>query len=122
MITKCTPPQFKVCMEDVLYYESHITIEPCFDERLSYLKDICKKYSFKVADLLMKKRKEDTPERSAYDTFCTGRSKHFEDIASRMRNLLSELTNFRFKVYRYKIEGAYIDSKIDPSFYTIEEK
>jgi len=65
---------------DVLYYESHVTVEPVFDERLEKFKEICAPHTFKPAKLLMKKRSFDTPVRSEYDTFCTGKNKNEEKL------------------------------------------
>lgn len=95
-----------------LYYESHITIEPVFDERLEHFKSICGNYRFKAAELLMKKRKEEKAERSQYDTFCTGRSKSFVDLKNDMNDLLIHLMLDGFQVWRYKIEAVVLDEKI----------
>lgn len=40
----------------MFYYESHITIEPVFDDKLELASNIAIKYKFKVASLLMQKR------------------------------------------------------------------
>lgn len=96
-----------------LYYESHITIEPVFDDRLELFKELCKPYGFKVANLLMQKRKLDTPERSRYDTFCTGRHKGYYTLEHRMIFLIKTLKENDFEVWRYKIEDAIIDSRYD---------
>ncbi len=93
-------------------YECHITIEPILDElKLESIKQVVKSYSFRVADLLMCKRQEDTPERSKYDTFMTGHSKKYDDLQERMANLVSHLTQQGIKVYRYKIEAILLDSR-----------
>jgi hypothetical protein len=94
-----------------MYYESHVTIEPVFDDQLSSLKAISSAYGFKIADLLMQKRREDKPERSKYDTFLTGRSSQFEELELRMTKLIMEIKSAGFSVWRYKIEQALIDSK-----------
>lgn len=94
-----------------LYYECHITVEPVFGDRLDLMKQLCKSYQFRVADLLMQKRKVDTPERSRYDTFCTGRHKRYDVLHKQMELLMRDLTAWGFKVWRYKIEDAIIDSK-----------
>lgn len=62
------------------YYESHITIEPIFDEDLAKVREIANKYGFILAELLMQKRKEDSAERSKYDTFLTSRAKDYQVI------------------------------------------
>jgi len=96
-----------------LYYESHITVEPVFDDRLELFREICKAFGFKVADLLMQKRKVDTPERSVYDTFCTGRHRDYKEIYHRMRGLIATLQRNGYEVWRYKIEDAILDSRYD---------
>lgn len=94
-----------------LYYECHITVEPVFDDRLDLMKEICKGWGFRVADLLMQKRKADTPERSMNDTFCTGRHCDYDVLHDRMCLLIANLASEGFKIWRYKIEDAIIDSK-----------
>lgn len=101
------------------YYESHITVEPIFDERLDQFKVLCKQHGFKAADLLMQKRKEDTPERSRYDTFCTGRATTQTDLHNRMMSLLGLLQREGFKVWRYKIEHAILDSREDDAVFPL---
>lgn len=96
---------------DVIYYEAHITIEPTFDQKLDLFKVICEDYGFKVAELLMKKRKDDTLERSSLDSFCTGRSKSYDDLNSRMMNLVEKLQP-HFKVWRYKLEATLLDVRL----------
>lgn len=99
----------------VNYYEAHVTIEPVFEDRLDSFKEICKCFGFHVAILLLKKRKEDLPERSAEDSFCTGRSYSYQDIEYRMLSLIKILGESGFKVWRYKIEITLIDSRYDDS-------
>ncbi len=96
-------------MNEVIYYEAHVTIEPVFDGRLEEFKTACSDFGFRAAELLMKKRKEDTPERSSYDTFCTGRSKDYSDLHTRMVNLVSKLNVLSFQVWRYKLEATLLD-------------
>lgn len=103
-----------------LYFESHVTIEPVFDERLEHLKKVCRSESFHVADLLMKKRANDSTDRSQYDTFCTGRAPTLEVLRGRMFNLLGKLNEEGFKVWRYKIEEALLDSKVDDQVYPLK--
>lgn len=100
----------------MLYYECHVTIEPLFDEALEQASVIAKKHKFKVADLLMKKRKSDSEERSKYDTFMSSRSQDKNDIQSRMIDLIAELKANNIKLWRYKIEEVTIDSNIDDYF------
>jgi len=94
-----------------LYFESHITIEPVFDEDLEKVRAIAKRHDFRVADLLMKKRAEDTETRSQYDTFCTTRSKFFEDIERRTEGCRRALEHHGFKVWRVKIENTLYDKR-----------
>lgn len=99
-----------------LYYECHVTIEPVFEERLEELRKIAQCSYFHVAELLMQKREEDTPERSKYDTFCTGRSKSYYDMVDRMRVVVFALQDAGFKVWRYKIEDAVLDSRYGDTY------
>jgi hypothetical protein len=93
------------------YYESHITIEPIFDEKLEEAKQIAEKYGFKVASLLMQKRKEDTEQRSKYDTFMTAHGHSLLEMEASIRNVVRELLSHGFKIYRYKIEDVVMDSR-----------
>lgn len=97
------------------YYEAHVTVEPCFDEGLARFKVICHDYKFHVASLIMQKRKEDTEERSKYDSFCTGRGISYTDIETRMLELVKRLQKEGFAVWRYKIESTLLDSRYDDS-------
>lgn len=99
-----------------LYYEAHVTIEPVFDERRERAKELSKHYGFKLADLLMKKRKHDTEERSSKDTFMTGHDIHYESIKERACNLIMQLKANGFTVWRYKIEDTICDSRIEDVF------
>lgn len=98
-----------------LYYESHVTIEPVFGAELDRIRDIAGAHRFRVADLLMQKRQDDTPERSRHDTFCTGRGNDDADLGRRMFALVGDLRDAGYKVWRYKIEHVVIDSKVDDS-------
>lgn len=93
------------------YYESHITIEPVFDEDLDKVTHIAESQRFKVAKLLMKKRAEDTEERSKYDTFMTGHSQEYNDLEERMKGCINTLISKGYKVWRYKIEHVVLDSR-----------
>lgn len=97
------------------YYEAHITVEPVFEDRLEEFKIICHDYKFRVANLLMQKRKLDTEERSKNDSFCTGRGISFTDTKKRMLALVERLEKEGFKVWRYKIESTLLDSRYDDS-------
>lgn len=96
---------------EVKYYESHITIEPVFEERLGRFQEVCRKHGFRAADLLMQKRKEETPVRSDKDTFCTGRGKSFDELKEQMLQLVSELREQGFDVWRQKIEAVLLDER-----------
>jgi NTP pyrophosphatase (non-canonical NTP hydrolase) len=97
------------------YYEAHVTVEPVFEERLEEFKIICHDYKFRVANLLMQKRKSDTEERSKNDSFCTGRGISDTDMEKRMMKLVNRLEKEGFKVWRYKIESTLLDSRYDDS-------
>jgi hypothetical protein len=97
-----------------LYYEAHVTVEPLFGDKLDIFKKICREKGFTVADLLMQRRKEDTPERSKNDSFCTGRSPTFGELKTRMVEVIETLKANQIKVWRYKIEDTLLDSKIQP--------
>lgn len=94
-----------------LYYECHVTIAPVFGDQLELVEGIAKQHGFKVAKLLMQKRKEDTPNRSKYDTFMTGHAKEYNDIFNRMSGIIHTLKDAGHEVYRYKIEDTLFDSK-----------
>lgn len=96
-----------------LYYEAHVTIEPVFDDRLELFAAICKRHHFRVAELLLKKRSQDTEVRSSKDSFCAGRSKHFSVIANNTQAVVKDLIDAGFDVWRYKIEDTILDSKVD---------
>lgn len=94
-------------MLEAKYYECHITIEPVVEERLNLFTQLCDKYSFKVATLLMQK----SLKRSDLDSFTTGRDKDYYRLKDRMYDLVTELKNANFNILRYKIEGILLDSK-----------
>lgn len=100
-------------MDDIskLYFECHVTVEPVFDESRERLSKIAESNGFKLAKLLMKKREEDTEERSKHDTFMTGHSKSYSDLEDRMLRLIADVTAQGYKVWRYKIEDTIIDSR-----------
>lgn len=99
-------------MSTPLYFESHVTIEPVFDERLDQLRQVCERHRFRVADLLMKKRKADSATRSAFDTFCTGRGQDADELRQRMEDLVHELQTEGFQVWRFKLEAALVDTHL----------
>jgi hypothetical protein len=98
-----------------IYYESHVTVEPVFGERLELLKNLCEANEFRIADLLMQKREEDTPERSKFDTFCSARDVSVTKLMQRMLALVAMCQADGFKVWRYKIEDVILDSKFSDS-------
>jgi hypothetical protein len=95
-----------------LYFEAHVTLEPVFDDRLEFLRQVAKQYHFRVADLLMQKSASGEATPSQKDSFCTARSKEWRVIESRTRYFVNALRSRGFKVYRYKIENTIVDSKI----------
>ena len=97
--------------QNVQYWECHITIEPVFDERLELFKMVIAEQDFRAADLVMIKSRAAKPERSNKDTFCTGRSKDFNDLNKRMQELCNDLEIAGFKVWRNKIEAIIIDER-----------
>lgn len=95
-----------------LYFEAHVTVEPIYGVRLQTFEAIANHYGFRVADLLMKKRPDDTPERSQFDTFCTGRSKFYADLHLRTINLIKSAQENSIRVWRYKIENTILDVRL----------
>lgn len=93
------------------YYESHVTIEPVFDDRRDAVAAIGKRHGFRLALLLMQKRSEDTPERSKHDTFMTAHSTDEGGMTGRIVHVVNELRAAGFKVWRYKLERILLDSR-----------
>lgn len=104
------------------YYEAHVTIDPVFDDRLKQFETIARAHGFRVATLLMQKRKEATPERGVNDSFCTGRSISYSDIKDRMLALLTALREDGFRVWRYKIESTLLDSRYDDGAFQLDQR
>ncbi len=108
-----------------MYYESHVTIEPVFDEKLEEATVIAIRHKFRIANLLMQKREADTPERSKHDTFMTGHSAATEEglveINTRTFRLIQDLKKEGFVVWRYKIEHAIVDSRTNDIWSMINE-
>src|SRR6185369_9095163 len=97
-------------MRSKLYFECHVTIDPLNGKRLKLFTEICKPLNFRVADLVMiKSNGKDKP--SDRDSFCTSRSKDFNDLNDRMVSLITECKKNSIKVRRYKIEDTILDSK-----------
>lgn len=98
-------------------YECHITIEPVFGQLLEDVRAIAEAdvHGFKVADLFMQKRPEDTPERSKFDTFITGHSvsdESYNGLLQRARGLSRILCHqLGVKVYRIKVEEILFDER-----------
>ncbi len=104
------------------YYEAHVTVDPVFDDRLKRFEVIARAHGFRVATLLMQKRKEATPERGVNDSFCTGRSISYSDIKDRMLALLTALREDGFRVWRYKIESTLLDSRYDDGAFQLDQR
>ena len=102
------------------YYECHITVDPVFGAELDLFKTLCADEDFRVADLFLQKRKTDTPERSALDSFCTGRDCVYSAMYQRMVALLHALRAAGFKIRRYKIEECSLDSRFDQSAFPLD--
>lgn len=100
---------------NVLYYESHITIEPVDEDDRAKIEEIVNSCGFRLAKLLMQKRKVDTPERSKYDTFCTGHSTDEPKLIRHMTECVKALQSAGYQVWRYKIECVTIDSRNEDS-------
>lgn len=90
-----------------IYFECHVTIEPVEGERLNKFTELCEKWDFKVAKLLMQK----TLDPSKLDSFCTCKRRNFTEVHNRMNWLLADLEAHVFNVYRYKIEAIIIDHR-----------
>jgi acetolactate synthase small subunit len=103
------------------YYEAHITIEPIFDDRLLFAKHMAERRGFNIASLLMKKREEDTEQRSQYDTFMTAHSKSSIEIEHKIIGFVHALQAEGFKVWRYKIEDIVMDSRINDTLSLLGE-
>lgn len=100
-------------------YECHITIEPVFDERRTLASQIAEHHSFKLAELLMKKGREATEERSDKDTFMTGHHVDYAALFRKMCDCIEQLKRAGFRVWRYKIEDIVIDSKYQIDIYDL---
>lgn len=104
-----------------LYYESHVTIEPPHHaDDLDSIKGLCRAHGFRIAELLMQKRPNDTPERSKHDTFCSTRSVDLEVLQRRMFDFVRAVVEAGYQVWRYKIEDVIIDSKVDDSLLRLD--
>jgi len=94
-----------------IYYESHVTVEPCFGDELKTFNQISGQFGFRVADLFLQKDRTVTPERSNKDSFCTGKDKNYEDLKLRMDCLVTKLEKYNIQVWRAKIEAILYDER-----------
>jgi hypothetical protein len=96
----------------VLYWESHVTVEPCFGEKLHDLRELCRRYNFRVAELLFQKERAATAIRSNLDSFCTSRGPNFDELKTRMEACIAAFQSHGYKVWRKKIEAAILDERL----------
>lgn len=92
-------------------YECHVTINPVFGKDLEVVEIIAKTHNFKVANLLMQRRHNETPERSKNDTFMTAHDADYTSMKEKLFNIVKNLNSHGYKVWRYKIEEIVVDSK-----------
>jgi hypothetical protein len=92
---------------DAIYYESHVTIDPCEDR--DKVSELASKHGFKLAKLYMLKGKEVALDNM--DMFMTAHSKHFNDLQHRMYDLIGALSASGLVLRRYKIEAVLVDSR-----------
>ncbi len=90
-----------------LYFESHITIDPVFDEQRDRAALIVLPNGFLLAKLFM--LKDGSPHDG--DTFMTCRTKDIYSIKDRTLSAVQQLERDGFHVRRWKIELAVLDSK-----------
>jgi len=102
-----------------LYYESHVTLDPVFGDRLDVLREACSAHGFRVAKLLMKKRGTDAGVPSDLDSFCTGTSRDLDGLRDTMQALILALKAGGFVVRRYKIETIVLDSRVDDELHLL---
>lgn len=107
-----------------IYYEIHITLEPTYEgtAEAAIVRKASELHRFKVAELLMQRRKEDTPERSKYDTFMTGHRPSMEESIKDTISIVNWLHDHGIKVWRYKIEDVKVDSRTDDIFMLLDPK
>ena len=98
----------------LLYFECHVTIEPVYDQRLEDLRAYALEFGFRVADLQMRKRLADSPERSQFDTFCTRRDGDYGRMVKMMHAFITFIIEHGYKVWRYKIENTLLDVRTRP--------
>lgn len=93
-------------MNEVLYYESHITTVPVDGTLLDDFKCISKRFGFKVATLLFSKTAT-----SNIDSFTMGKSDDYHDLLKKQNELVYELIAYGIKVKRAKIEAVIYDKR-----------
>lgn len=89
--------------QTILYFESHVTLDPCEGERLEALKRVAERHGFRVGDV---------PD----DSFCTARDESFGVISGVTAEFCRALTANGFVVRRYKIENTLVDSNVHDQF------
>ena len=94
-----------------LYFESHITIEPVFDDKLDRAGAIAEAHGFRLANLLMQKRSFDTPERSKHDTFMTAQGGDYGVLFALTLQTVRTLQEANFKIWRIKLENTLFDTR-----------
>lgn len=109
-------------MNNILYYECHLTINPVFGKQLEKVTEIAGYYGFKPAKLLMQRRMEDTPERSMNDTFLTAHSQNYDELVKKMKTFIYELQDIGMEIWRYKIEAVVLDSRNDDTLKFLKKK
>lgn len=88
-------------------YETHVTIDPCSDEReLSLFTLVSQRHGFRVADLLKR-----SGARSDKDEFCTAHDYTEAEARARVRAVVTELKDKGFTLRRWKIELIVADSR-----------
>lgn len=84
-------------------------MDPQVGDKLTYLKQLCDTYKFKLVDLILLK------DRSLHDedSFVTGRNFDKDKLDARSRLFMLALKNANITVRRYKIESAILDERYD---------
>lgn len=90
-----------------IYYEAHVTVEPCFGERLEALNKLVAHSGFRVANLVMLGKNYPNQK----DSFISGRDPTAEMMTVRVFDLVKRLVLEGFQVYRFKIEATLFDTK-----------
>lgn len=89
-----------------------MTVDPLFNapKLKRRFEAVCAIWKFKPAKLYMR-RAGSREETNKNDTFATGHSSTYDDMASRLQGLCGELIHIGVKVRRYKIERIELDSR-----------